>query len=88
MPLQPQQVKEINSVIEKIEKALKPDHEIGAQSKVILKNLLAVNKIDRVPLFFKCRREHSENIISHFVSEKKIKKSRFHSNSQESIFLI
>ena len=88
MPLQPQQVKEINFVIEKIEKALKPDHEIGAQSKVILKNLLAANKIDRVPLFYKCRREHSEQIVSHFVNEKKTKKSRFHGNAQEFIFLV
>ena len=88
MALQPQQVKEINLVIEKIEKAFKPEHELGAQSKAILKNLLTGSKIDRTPLFFKCRREHSEQIVSYFVNEKKLKKSRFHSNAQEFIFLI
>lgn len=88
MALQPQQVKEINLVIEKIEKAFKPEHEIGAQSKAILKNLLTGSKIDRSPLYFKCRREHSEQIVSYFVSEKKLKKSRFHSNAQEFVFLI
>ena len=88
MSLQPQQVKEINLVIEKIEKVLKPEHEIGAQSKTILKNLLAGSKIDRSPSYFKCRREHSEQIVTYFVNEKKLKKSRFHSNAQEFIFLL
>lgn len=88
MSLQPNQIIEINSVIEKIEKALKPDQEIGAQSKVVLNNLLAAYKIDKIPLFFKCRREHSEQIISYFLTEKKIKKNRFHSSGQEFIFLI
>ena len=88
MALQPQQVKEINLVIEKIEKVLKPEHQIGAQSKTILKNLLAGSKIDRSPSYFKCRREHSEQIVTYFVNEKKLKKSRFHSNAQEFIFLL
>ena len=42
--LQPHQVKEINELIEKIEKAVKPKHEIGAQSKPVLKGLLVASR--------------------------------------------
>lgn len=86
--LQPHQVKEINELIEKIEKAVKPKHEIGAQSKPVLKSLLVANKIKKTPLFFKTRREYSDPIISYFVSEKNLKQNKFHRNGQEFIFLL
>lgn len=86
--LQPHQVKEINELIEKIEKAVKPKHEIGAQSKPVLKGLLVANKIKKTPLFFKTRREYSDPIISYFVSEKNLKQNKFHRNGQEFIFLL
>ena len=86
--LQPHQVKEVNEIIEKIEKALKPKHEIGSQSKPVLRGLLASNKIKKEPLFFKSRREYSDAIISHFVNEKKLKQNKFHRNGQEFIFLL
>lgn len=86
--LQPHQVKEINELIEKIEKAVKPKHEIGAQSKLILNNLLASQKIKKRPVFFKSKREYSDQIISYFVNEKKLKQNKFHINGQEFIFLL
>lgn len=86
--LQPHQVKEINELIEKIEKAIKPKHEIGAQSKPILKSLLVTNKIKKPPLFFKSKREYSDQVISYFVNEKKLKQNKFHRNGQEFIFLL
>ena len=86
--LQPHQVKEINELIEKIEKAVKPKHEIGAQSKPVLKGLLVASKVKKTPLFFKTRREYSDPIISYFVSEKNLKQNKFHRNGQEFIFLL
>jgi hypothetical protein len=86
--LQPHQVKEVNEVIEKIEKSVKPTHEIGAQSKSILTNILSGSKIKKAPVFFKVRREYSEAIVSYFVNEKKLKQNKYHSNGQEFIFLL
>ena len=51
----PQQIKEINIIIEQIEKSIKPNCEIGAREKLILNNLLTVNNIDKTPVFFKCK---------------------------------
>lgn len=84
----PQQVKEINALIEQIEKALKPGMEIGAQSKTILPSLLVANKIDKKAKFFPCKREYSDKVVAHFVTEKKLTKSKFHRNAQDSIFLL
>jgi hypothetical protein len=86
--LQPHQVKEVNEIIEKIEKAIKPKHEIGSQNKAILANILSANKIQKTPVFFKVRREYTEAIISYFVNEKNLKQNKFHSNGQEFIFLL
>lgn len=85
---QPQQIKEMNELIEQIEKAVKPKHEIGSQSKVVLTNLLKGQKSKKTPLFFKTRREYSDQIISHFVNEKKLVKNKFHSNGGEFIYLV
>jgi hypothetical protein len=86
--LQPHQVKEVNEIIDKIEKVLEPKHEIGAQSKVILTGILAANKIKKTPLFFKVRREYTDAIISYFVNEKNLKQNKYHTNGQEFIFLL
>lgn len=84
----PQQVKEINALIEKIEKVIKPNMEIGAQSPTILASALTASKINKKPKHFACKREYSDKIVSHFVSEKKLQRSKFHMNSQASIFLL
>ena len=86
--LQPHQVKEVNELIEKIEKALKPKHEIGTQSKIILNGLLASGKSKQKPIFFKSKREYSSAIISYFVNEKKLKQNKYHNNGQEFIYLL
>ncbi len=86
--LQPQQVKEINSIIEEIEKAIKPKHEIGAQSKAILKALLKAQNIKKSPLFFATKREYSDQIVAHFVQSRKLVRNKFHSNGQDCIFLL
>jgi hypothetical protein len=85
---QPQQIKEMNELIEQIEKAVKPKHEIGSQSKVVLTNLLKGQKSKKTALFFKTKREYSDQIISHFVNEKKLVKNKFHSNGGEFIYLV
>ncbi len=84
----PQQIKEINIIIEQIEKSIKPNCEIGAREKLILNNLLTVNNIDKTPIFFKCKREYSDTIVSHFLKAKGLTRNRFSSNSQSFIFLL
>ena len=82
------QVEEINAVIKAIESELKPKMEIGAKDRVVLAGLLQANKIKKVPKQFKCKREYSEAIVSYFVKEKGVPRSRFSSGLQTSIFLI
>jgi len=84
----PHQIKELNEIIEQIEKELKPDQEIGGQSKPVLTSLLKAQKSKNKPVFFKARREYSDQIISHFVNEKKLIKNKFHVNGAEYIFLL
>lgn len=84
----PQQVKEINALIEQIDKSLKPGMEIGAQSRAILPSLLTANKIDKKARFFSCKREYSDTVVNYFVTEKKLSRSKFHRNAQDSIFLL
>jgi len=86
--LSPQQVTEVNATIAEIEKAIKPKSEIGSREKTSLTSLLAASKIDKKPLFFKTKREYSDIIVSHFVKEKGIVKSRFHMNGQPLIFVL
>jgi len=88
MKLAPHQVDEVNEVIAKIQKAIKPKVEIGAQNRVILKSQLAVNKIKKKVMFFKTKREYSDEIVNYFVNEKKLTRNRFHMNSQEDIYLL
>jgi hypothetical protein len=82
------QVEEINAIIKAIESEIKPKMEIGAKDRVVLAGLLQANKIKKAPKFFKCKREYSDAIVSHFVKEKGLPRSRFSSNLQTSIFLI
>ncbi len=82
------QIEEINTIIKEIESEIKPKMEIGAKDRAVLTSLLKANKADKAPKTFKCKREYSDAIVSFFVKEKAIPKSRFSSNSQTSIFLL
>jgi hypothetical protein len=82
------EVEEINAVIKAIESEMKPKMEIGAKDKVVLMGLLQANKIKKAPKVFKCKREHSEAIVSYFVKEKGVPRSRFSSGQQTSVFLL
>jgi hypothetical protein len=86
------QVNEINLVIENIDKAIKKNgkkkYEIGSRDKTILLSLLKANKLETNRLFFPCKREYSEVIVSHFVNEKGLAKNKFSANTQENIYLL
>jgi hypothetical protein len=87
------EVKEINSVILDIQKAIdkmkSPNCKIGARDKVTAVALLKANSIPTSnAVFFKCRREHSDAIVSHFVVNKEMKKSRFSMNRQQNIYIV
>jgi hypothetical protein len=82
------QVKEINAIISEIEKAIKPDSEIGARDRSVLQGLLTANKIEKKPKFFNCRREHSNDIVNHFIRNKSLKKNKFHMNAQSAVYIL
>ena len=82
------QITEINELIAEIEKSVKPKCEIGARDKAFLSNLLKSAKEKKKPQFFKCKREYSDVIVSHFVKEKGLTKNRFHTNGQSAIYLL
>lgn len=86
------QVNEINEIISKIEKALKgkgkKKFEIGSRDKTILLTLLKTGKIESDRLFFSCRREYSDVIVSYFVNEKGLTKNKFSANNQENVYLL
>jgi hypothetical protein len=84
----PQQVKEINEVIAEIAKAIKPKCEIGANDKTLLAALLKTQSPAKKATYFKCKREYSDAIVTHFVKEKGVARSRFHKNSQAYIFVV
>ena len=86
--LTPQQVTEVNTIIADIEKSVQPSSEIGAREKASLSALLKANKIDKKPTFFKCKREYSDIIVSHFVKEKKVVRNKFHMNAQPFIYIL
>ncbi len=83
-----QQVTEINSLIAEIEKSINPKSEIGARDKAFLTALLKKSDVKTTPLFFKCKREYSDTIVSHFVKEKGLTKNRFHINGQPCIYVL
>jgi len=82
------QVKEINDLIAEIGKGIKPKCEIGAHDKVFLAALLKNQKPKKEVIFLKCKREFSDTIVTHFVKEKGVTKSRFHKNNQAYIFIV
>lgn len=84
----PVQVKEINEIIAEIAKAVKAKDEIGANDKALLSSLLKTHDPKKKATYFKCKREYSDAIVSHFVKEKGIAKSRFHKNGQAYIFIV
>jgi hypothetical protein len=91
--LNEKEVREVNAIIEKIDKALgelkKSKPEIGARDRATLQSLLKASKIEpKSKSFFPCRREHSDTILTHFVTEKKIAKSKFSLSAQEYIFIL
>ncbi|WP_185147033.1 hypothetical protein [Pseudochryseolinea flava] len=86
--LTPQQITEINAVIAEINKAVTPTSEIGACDKPTLSGLLSSHGIDKVATFFKCRRELSNDIVTFFVREKGVAKSKFDRHAQTHIFVI
>ncbi|HNV31014.1 MAG TPA: hypothetical protein PKJ83_17835 [Cyclobacteriaceae bacterium] len=83
-----QQIKEVNEIIAEIDKAIKPKSEIGAHDKPALTALLKTQNLKKKVTFFKCKREYSETIVTHFVKEKGILKNRFHKNNQGYIFIL
>lgn len=86
--LNQQQITEVNAIIEKIQKEVKPKCEIGSQNKTILRSILVNNKVKKKVKFFDVRREYSDTIVDYFVNEKGLAKSRFSMNKQESVFLL
>lgn len=86
--LNAQQIKEVNEIIAEIDKAIKPKCEIGAHDKPALTTLLKAQNLKKEITFFKCKREYSETIVTHFVKEKGIPKNRFHKNNQGYIFIL
>lgn len=82
------EVNEINAIIAEVAKVVKSKSEIGARDKVTLNGLLATNKVDKSPVFFKCRKEYSEAIVNHFVREKNIARNKFHMATQGYVYVI
>jgi hypothetical protein len=87
------EVKEINATIADIQKAIdikkSSNCKIGAGEKVTVLALLKANSIPSSAIkFFKCKREHSGTIVSHFVGEKGMKRSRFSMNLKEYVYII
>jgi hypothetical protein len=83
-----QQIKEINEQIEEIGKAIQPTCEIGAHDKPSLTALLKAQNLQKEIVYFKCKREYSDAIVTHFVKEKGVAKNRFHKNNQSFIFIL
>jgi len=82
------EVNEINAIIADIAKVVKPKSEIGARDRATLNGLLTANKIEKEPVFFKCRKEYSEAIVNHFVREKNIARNKFHMAAQGFVYVI
>jgi hypothetical protein len=86
--LNSQQIKEVNDAIAEIEKSIKPKCEIGAHDKPSLVSLLKAQKLKNEVVYFRCKREYSDAIVTHFVKEKGIIKNRFHRNNQSYVFIL
>lgn len=86
--LNTQQIKEVNEVIAEIGKSVSPKCEIGAHDKPSLVTLLKAQKLKNEVIYFRCKREYSDSIVTHFVKEKGVIKNRFHRNNQSYIFIL
>jgi hypothetical protein len=86
--LNAQQIKEINEQIAEIEKSIKPACEIGAHDKPSLTALLKGQNLKKEVVWFKCKREYSDDIVAHFIKEKGVVKNRFHKNNQSYIYIL
>ena len=84
----PHQIAEINGLISEIGKVVKPKSEIGAHDKTLLNALLKAQTPKKEIAFFKCKREFSDAIVTHFIKEKGVTKSRYHKNDQAYIFVV
>lgn len=82
------QIKEINDLIAEIGKVIKPGAEIGAHDKSSLTALLKSQSPGKKAIYFTCKREQADAIVTHFVKEKGAVKSRFHKNNQACIFVL
>jgi hypothetical protein len=82
------EVREINEIIAEISKVIKPKSEIGARNRATLSGLLASTKTTKKPHYFKCKREYSDAIVSFFIKEKGVTKSRFTTTAQDTIFVL
>jgi hypothetical protein len=84
------QVQEINELIEKITKNLKPEvaYEIAGRDPKILQSQLKASKIDKTVKSFPCKPAYSGTVISHFIKEKGLALNKFSQNLQSSICLI
>lgn len=82
------EVREINDIIAEISKVIKPKSEIGARNRATLSGLLASTKTTKKPHYFKCKREYSDAIVSFFIKEKGVTKSRFTTTAQDTIFVL
>lgn len=87
------EVKEINAIISDIQKAIdtmkSPNCRIGAGDKVTVLALLKANSIPTTTAkFFKCKTQHSGTIVSHFVVDKGIKRSRFSMNLKQYVYIV
>jgi hypothetical protein len=84
----PHEVREMNSVIADIQKALQPNAEIGIQDRATLGRLLEANGVERKVKFFPCKRHLADKVLKHFVKEKGIVQNKFSSNMKEFIYII
>jgi hypothetical protein len=82
------QIKEINDAIEKISKVISPSSEIGAHGKNSVSALLKTQSPAKTVVYFSCKPEYSDAIVSHFIKEKGLTKNRFHKNNQSTIFIL
>jgi len=80
-------ITEINDLIKQIEKVLEPDCEIGARDRETLRALLKASNMEKKTKFFACRREDSNEIVTHFTKTKGIAKSKFSLNAQPFVFV-
>jgi hypothetical protein len=86
--IQGKSIIEINKVIEQVEKALVPGCEIGARDRETLRALLKASSPEKKTKFFACRRENSNDVVTHFVKTKGLAKSKFSLQSQPYIFIV